>query len=631
MKQRSVVIAALVLALLVSALGAGVPAYAASGTAEPESGPPGTTFTFRASGLGSSEPVGVWLVRPDGSTRQPDSGGSDSRQFSTPEGTLEWSWTADDLAPGGQWQAVARGDASRVEVVIPFTVENPTQGNQPPYSWMVLPEEGPPGTTFTFVGRSPAFIPGEQVGTWFIQPNGEPFNVDQGVSVDPNGQIFRLWKAPPDAYGGEWIFRAVGISSGYNIDMRFRITDAPPPPPPEVVDVPLEVTPERGPPGTVFTFRAGGFVGGEQVSTWLVLPNEESLDAASWIFADADGVVTWEWASPADAPGGVWNFWLRGSQTTLRENIPFTIEGDIPVPEPRTAPPGSVTPQSGPPDTPFYFSAEGFDPNEYVLFWEIDPNGEPYPEHEQLRADDQGRLEWRWDAPNSSIPGQWMMVVRGKVSDIKIQIPFTVEPVPSEAPITVEPAAGSPGVVLDFEARGYNSGEIIDTWASGPGGTTYELERDTANRRGIARWTWRVPADIPEGEWEMIARGRDSRVLRKITIPIYRAAPPETEDVAGVTPQVGPPGTTFTFYGTGYERRKLVGYWLTRPDGQVVRTNDMPHKEADEIRADVNGRVEISWTAPPDAQRGTWVLTMRTSNPGSTQEDITHAIPFTVE
>jgi hypothetical protein len=224
-----------------------------------------------------------------------------------------------------------------------------------------------------------------------------------------------------------------------------------------------------------------------------------------------------------------------------------------------------------------------------------------------------------------------MMVVRGKVSDTKIQIPFIVDPVPSEAPISVEPAAGSPGVVLGFIARGYNSGEVIDTWASGPGSQTYELERHTANRRGVARWAWRVPEDIPDGEWQVVARGRDSRVMRKITIPIYRAAPPEVEDVAGVMPASGPPGTTFTFYGTGYERRELVGYWLTRPDGQVVRTNDMPDKEADEVHADLNGRVEISWTAPPDAQRGTWVLTMRTSQPGSTQEDITHAIRFTVE
>jgi hypothetical protein len=612
--------------LLLAALPQAAPVQAASGSVEPPAGPPGTTFTFRASGFNSSEQMGVWLIQPDGSNRRLGDEVSDVRKFADEEGNLEWTWTPDSLAPGGEWEAVARGDVSRVTVSIPFTVQNDI-GSQPPTSWFVEPPAGTAGTTFTFVGRSSGFIPGEQVGSWFIQPNGEPFNVDQGMSVDPNGQIFRIWQAPEGAYGGEWIFRAVGVSSRYNIDMPFYIEGPPPPPKPQV---PLEVTPGSGPPGTTFSLLAGGYQPGEIVSNWLVRPDGEALDAAVYTTANGNGFVTWEWFSPGDAPGGVWEWWLRGTQTGGRQHVKFVVEGNNPIPPPPSIPPGSVSPTSGPPDTPFYFSAEGFAPREYVFFWPEAPDGTPVQNAKEARADTEGNVVWRWDAPYDADPGQWMMSARGKISTTRVQIPFTVtSDEPPQQTTSAEPAYGSAGTTFNFVALGYRSGEFVDIWVDGPEGQRFDIPTTTASREGRVEWSWEAPATIRTGRWQSVALGRDSRLRQAIEFIVSESAGPVQP--YGVDPYSGPPGTTFNFYAEGYPSNELVGYWLTDPEGNPVRTMHMPDKDSDQTHANQDGRVEISWDSPPDAPRGVWNLTMRTVRPDELETDITYTIRFIIE
>lgn len=596
-----------------------------SGSVVPTAGGPGTVFNFTASGFRPGEQLGLWLIQPDGNTRPFGPETSDSRRFASNEGGLNWTWVPDELTPGGPWTAVVRGDVSRVLVQIPFQVINDL-GNAPPASWDVQPAIGPPGTTFTFVGRSPAFIPREQLSSWFIMPDGNVLHVRQGMTIDPNGQFYRLWKAPDKAFGGEWVFRVVGISSGFNIDIRFTI-DAPPAPPPPDIPVILEAAPDVGKPGTSFIFTASGFNSQELVSNWFVRPDGTSEDAASFIKADGNGVLRWQWTAPHDVPAGIWTWRLSGLQTAGYKEVPFTIERDTPLPPPPDIPPGTVFPASGPPDTVFTFGAEGFDPGEYVFFWAEAPNGDPVESNAEVRADAQGRLEWTWDLPASAVPGQWYMVTRGRISSTRVRIPFQAEPITRPEQQGVQPAIASPGVRVEFFARGYNSGEDLDIWIEGPNGYTVDIQGRTATQQGLATWHWDVAADAPVGQWRSVVLGYDSRVRVSLPFEILRDTPVPPDETSGVTPFSGPPGTTFTFFGY-YERGEGVSYWLTDPDQEVVRATDNNLAEA---FADRNGRVEVAWTAPLDAKRGIWQLTMRTSNPGELDNDITYTIRFAVE
>lgn len=67
-----------------------------------------------------------------------------------------------------------------------------------------------------------------------------------------------------------------------------------------------------------------------------------------------------------------------------------------------------------------------------------------------------------------------------------------------------------------------------------------------------------------------------------------------------VVPPVGAPGTTFAFYATGFAGNEPVVYWFNAPDGSII-SNDGDYI----IRANA-GRADWSWTAPDNAQPGTW-------------------------
>jgi hypothetical protein len=498
----------------------------------------------------------------------------------------------------------------------------------------VEPTSGPPGTTFTFVGRSDQFIPGEQVGSWFIAPDGSPLNVDQGQSVDPNGQIFRMWKAPEGISGGEWTFRAVGISSRYNIDMKFYI-DAPILTPTPVVTGPFEVVPDSGPPGTSFIFTAGGYQSNELVSNWLVRPDGVSLDAASWIQANPDGIVRWQWTAPPDTAGGQWQWQLSGTQTEGRQSIPFQIEGDIPLPAPVSPPPGAIVPSSGPPQTIFTVRVAEFAPGEGVFFWAEDPTGQPIVNEREVQANGEGVAEWQWQAPENARPGDWLLVVRGRLraEGERVQIPFTITNADGSLPFSgVEPEAGGPGTTFSFFVRGYTSGELVDIYASAPDGRPYDVTfNETASQRGVVEWQWTPPPGVPTGTWQMNVSGRQvDSPSYAITFTLTDSGPTPTPSVPyGAVPASGPPGTTFTLYAEGYPPGESVSYWLTAPDNTVIVENEESGR--DRTFADGNGRVEVVWTAPPGAQRGTWQLTTRTSNPETTSEVLIYTIRFTVE
>lgn len=639
------------LLLLVALLLAGLPtlpARAASGSFSPAAGAAGTLFSFVAEGLGSSEQIEAWLEDPRGRTRSLGTDVASNRIFSDPDGNASWVWQSPDDAPGGNWLAIARGSRSRTIIRIPFIVEG-TQTGAPQTSFFVEPRSGVPGTTFTFVGRSNGFAPGEQVGSWFIQPDGTVRDVEQGQSVDPNGQIFRLWTAPLDAEPGTWVFRALGISTGYTLDMTFRIDhptepiDLPPPPP-------LFVEPTSGLPGTVFSFTVGGFARNEIVGNWLIRPDLVSQDAGEWLTADVNGVLTWQWASPPDTPAGVWRFRTNGTQTRGYQEIAFVVEGDNPISPSTDLPPGQAFPSAGLAGTTFTLNAEGFLAEERAYFWLATDAGQPardgqnrvIAEGAELRADREGRIAWTWQAPQRMLPGSYQIIVQGRLSSpYYVQIPLTItDPNRPEgaSPSPVVPEDGSPGVEFTFYADGFNVHEFVDIYFIDPDGRTvgrndpnFAVTDLKTNRFGSLTWQWKAPRYIRAGRWQTVVEACDSRVVRTIGFNIFTTT--EVPVRASVTPEQGQPGTTFTFTADGYPRGRRVGYWLTRPDGTIVRVGDPEVLEADESGVDRNGRVTVVWNSPDTVslQRGVWHLTMRTSKPQTVDEDITTVIYFTIE
>lgn len=596
-------------------------------TVSPQSGAPGTTFTFTFTGFGPGERIGQWLIDPVNWTRDPD-----ERLYADDSGQVTWQWTAPPNAPGGTWICRARGyRGDRPTVSTSFVINAPAFPESYQSTYMVMPAaRGARGTTFTFVSRG-GFWPNEQVGTWFVQPDGSEIHLNEDISSDDAGQIYKEWTAPQDAMGGDWFFRAIGRNSSHHISIPFHIDSAA-----AVVDNPANISadptgipstlppptnrvePDYGTRGTTFSFTASGFVPGERVGTWTVQPDGSVLESFpdQYMYASdtPEGTVTWTWVAPLDAPHGAWKMVIRGIYSRTEWEIPFYIDAaprDI-VPDPQAD--TSVSPDAAPAGSDFWFQVSGYIPGEKVFFWAIDPNGRPEPNAKELLADANGTVTWKWKVEPDRTVGQWNMYTRGDASRKEVNVPFTVVG-PEPVGIRMEPRAGSPGSAFNFAATGFRSNEEIKIWLTGPqqGPRRFDQEYDVVNKAwhadadGTIWWTWTAPAQSEDGTWRMTARGQESRIERVIDFTITRATPLGIP--YAVSPLSGPPGTRFTFTVEDIPT-STAAYWITAPDGTIYPLDTSDYLKW-RVAVDAHGHATWTWQSPPDAQRGQWVMIVR--------------------
>ena len=280
---------------------------------EPTVGAPGTTFSVVVGGLEPDEVVGSWLNTPSG-----------TRVDATPylkadgAGVARWTWTAPANAQAGRWQAVTRGDSSRIEVVLDLTVTgaNPAPAAAPSLNGAVSPASGPPQSTFTFTVSG--FPRNEkELSYWFADAKSAPVRADQKIKVNGDGVATWTWKAPRLAEPGTWTMTARGKYSGREITVPFTIVVPNPPA--------GTVNPPAGPAGTSFSFRATGLNVIERVDTWVERPDGSITEGTFKVRANGDGVATWTWAPPAGAPTGTWTMVAKGQDTDLIYRITFMV------------------------------------------------------------------------------------------------------------------------------------------------------------------------------------------------------------------------------------------------------------------------------------------------------------------
>lgn len=602
-----------VLILIIGGLALASPApavYAASGSASPPSGGPGTRIHFTASGFTPGERVDLWATPPGGAARP-----RYPSVVADAAGALVWSW---DIAPGdpnGDWTMSARGINSNIVLTIPFTVN----GSAPlPDPIRVSPDSGPPGTVFSF--QASGLTPGRRVGAWLIDPAGTSRDLvpgkDPNLVANGDGQLSWTWSAPADAVGGTWRMVVRDLGANRELSVGFSII-APAAPAPE-----RSVTPPSGAPGTVFTVTVGGFTPGEQVGSWLTTPDGRAIDASPYLIADRNGVVTWRWASPASAQAGTWQAVSRGRDSGVEVALPFSVGGTNPAPAGPPAPGGSVTPGSGAPGTIFSFSVSGFARSEEVGYWPTQPDGTVEDARRTpVRADGDGRVTLHWEAPARAQAGTWTMTFRGLESRREGRVEFTIVVAPLP-PASVSPLSGPPGTLFTFQASGFNPIERLDTWLERPDGTVIAGPTGVrANRSGAVSWTWTAPANAIGGQWTMVAQGKDTRQIERISFTITDGAPPVSP--TQVTPEVGSIGTTFSFSASGFKVDELVGYWLNRPDGTIERFDR-------ELRADASGTIRWTYTVPAGAPTGFYVMAVRSSQSDEVDNDVSYTIRFEV-
>lgn len=490
----------------------------------------------------------------------------------------------------------------------------------------VFPPQGSAGDRLTFTASG--FTPGERVDIWATAPTGVSYPRYPSVTADADGGALWTWDIAADQPSGAWTMAARGIRSNERVAIGFAVLPGPGRPAPATT-----VSPERGAPGTTFSFSATGFRPGERIGAWLSAPDgtNRDLDPGRGVTINADetGLAIWQWRSPADAPGGAWIARARGILSGYEVAIPFTIAA-----EPPPAPIATIEPAAGPPGTTFTITVGGFPPAEELGSFVIQPDGAQRDGVPYFRAGDDGVARWTWTAPADAPAGAWRAVTRelarGRVDSREVVLDFTITgattaPPPAAGPSgSVSPASAPQGSTFTFSFSNLPAGEELRFGLTNPDGLPVAVgDRVTIAADGSAAWAWHSPADAQPGEWTLAARSQRTRAEVQVRFTITSDAPPP----AGVSPERGPPGTIFTFYGAGFRQNELVGYWLNAPDGTIIPF-------AEPLVADKDGRVFVQLEAVADTPRGLWTLVLQSSDNANNRRrnsDLTYVIRFTVE
>jgi hypothetical protein len=176
------------------------------------------------------------------------------------------------------------------------------------------------------------------------------------------------------------------------------------------------------------------------------------------------------------------------------------------------------------------------------------------------------------------------------------------------------------GQKISFSGAGFKRGERVGLWATAPDQTVIGADFAFAKGdTGQIAFSFDVPTDAIGGRWSMTAYGFNTKTPVITTFEVQGRDPASAAPQALVAPTSGAPGSTFAFTAVGYKDNEKVSYWFTGPDSNIY---DAYPKGAS---ANSDGRVDITWTAPADALRGTWVITIQ-----GLKSDVARGVPFEI-
>lgn len=425
----------------------------------------------------------------------------------------------------------------------------------------VHPRGGGPNDWFAFYATG--FKKGERVGYWATSPSGKIHPSNKEVIANKDGRADWHWKAPSSAEAGAWLIAAQGKDSNTLRTFRIEITTSTSGSDNQTDQNPVgneyegqNVSPRGGGPNDWFAFYATGFRKGERVGYWATSPSGKVHPSNKEVIANKDGRADWYWKAPSTAEAGTWLIAAQGKNSgtlrTLRVEIITGSQAADPQPTATPQPVGesqNVNPREGSFGTRFDFFATGFQAGEAVGYWATAPSGAVLASNNEVYANENGRVDWQWVAPNDIEVGAWSIVAQGKTSgtlrSLQIQIiapaatavptaePTAVPPaeptaVPTSEPPSnpdngqnVSPRFGSIGTVFNFYATGFKAGESVGYWATSPSGVTVPSNQEViANSDGRADWSWSSPIDAESGTWLIVAQGKESGALRTLQIEI---------------------------------------------------------------------------------------------------------------
>lgn len=302
-----------------------------------------------------------------------------------------------------------------------------------------------------------------------------------------------------------------------------------------------------------------------------------------------------------------------------------------PAPAPTPLPPlppsinAQVTPEIGTPGTTFLFTASGFVAGERVGIWVTAPNQATLDAGFQATADNRGTIEGQnvsFTADQNAAEGVWSFNARGVSSGREAVGYFRVTRVaPAGDPNRlgrvahdqlgrqgdgfIVPLAAPPGATFTLLARGFQSGEEVSAWITGPTGRSAAIDPAQVRRDGTTAQVTVSTGGLPEGVYSAVARGQRSGVTVAAAFSLTRdfvagpGTPLPDNNRGSATPADARPGGVVQIRGEGLRPGEPLEFWMTDPSGVYVLFPDTPV-------ADNQGRVGYSPPLELQIQANSW-------------------------
>jgi hypothetical protein len=245
----------------------------------------------------------------------------------------------------------------------------------------------------------------------------------------------------------------------------------------------------------------------------------------------------------------------------------IAIFASIIAPSPVAAAGISAEPNSGGLDTTYTFNANGFQVNEIVDTWVGIPNLSAVKTG-TFKANSAGAVAWSFKPTTSNGGGEYIAVARGRVSG-EVSVKFNVGAPPQEPdpkPTTAPPVVIAPisDRTAQFNARGFQGGELVNTWYQSPDGTITGYKNFYADAWGNLTFPFVMNQGQRFGGWQVVGRGIKSGVQQWITFSWFGTV----TDVRASNPiqQVSP---YYDWVQGGFAAGEAVTLWIGFPNGGV--------------------------------------------------------------
>lgn len=546
----------------------------------PTSGPAGSSFTIRATGLRQFVDVQVRVAS--------DATG----QFvyiatvrTNVDGTLETTFDAEDTLQAGAY-TVTIEESGDVVATAPLTIEQPPVATT---EVTVTPQLGLPGDQYTFD------VTGLEPNTTFdfviALGDNEVFATERTADSAGNFSL-TLGTGTGDALGDY----SVQVRQAGAVLAEATLT--------LVAELPrniiVNIAPESGEAGETFIVTAVGLDAEEAVTVEISRDDEAVFSAPATADINGSMVVTYE--SQADSAPGTYSVRLLGTDADLLGETTLVFEDTRPTSV------VEIAPRVAPAGTTRIITAIGLTPGETFTVEVLRGDQVIYSEDETANAN--GSIALNLPGSQADVPGEYSVrLLRDgeALAENTLVAEGDIPAEPEEVVISIDPTSGPIGTTYEINVAGLPAAETVTINVTLDGESVFSTER-TADGDGRIQLFIGSEAGDPLGQYGVNVV-RDGETLAEIAFFVGEETdvvdepddPTPAEVLVVVEPQAGERGTIHIVTVTGLEQGDPVTLTVTLAGETVF---------AAERIANANGSIRVNLQSELDDTPGNYTVTV---------------------